>query len=81
MVLKVEASFLQHAEQDHSADPKLDAQQILPVESRKDEPKRGKDKIISAHDAVEVQHRQILCRKQSVRTLELDRDGGIEIVL
>lgn len=41
MILKVETSFLQHAEQDHSADPKLDAKQIFPMESRKNEPKRG----------------------------------------
>lgn len=54
LVFGVEHSFLQHAKDDHSADPELDPQQIPPIAGAPEEPESPKQHVYNTHDHEEL---------------------------
>lgn len=59
LVLRVKHCFFQHAQDDHSADPKLDPEQVAPITGQPEEPRSSKQHIHDAHNHEELlEHRE-----------------------
>lgn len=55
LVLGVEDSLLQHAQDDDSPNPELDSEQILPIANQPEKPQSSKQHVHDAHDHEELQ--------------------------
>lgn len=54
LIFRVEYCLLQHSQQNHSADPELDPQQVSPVAGTPEQPKHPKEHVHIAHDHEEL---------------------------
>lgn len=81
MKFKVEERLLHHSQEDHSADPKLDSQKVLPEVGRKAHPKSCQREVVETHKAVKLQHWEILGCQQAIWALEANVDRCVELIL
>lgn len=81
MVLEVEACLFQHSQENDSSNPELDTKQILPVKCREDEPQSRQEKVVQAHESIELQHWKVLSGQEPIGTLKFDVDRSIEVFL
>lgn len=72
LILGVEGGFLQHSQENDTANPELDAQQISPLQERQRQPNQTEDHVEPAHEPVEREQRPVWRRQVAVSVAKVE---------